>query len=194
MAFGGSLNVSTGLDGSGNLITTDLGCDAHWTTQFAGACGNGIAQVVMSSDPDWYSGWAVDGPNSNWVTVNASVTNNGVPAPNYSLVFYLTDTIGATLSGVWGVDDNAQFFVNGNLLDTEGCCSFTHSFSVPNADLLSGANTITLATFGSDSFLEAVRVEGTLIGDGASFTSAPEPGTLALIGAALALIARRLRP
>lgn len=34
-AFAGTANVSTGLDASGHLITTDGGFDAHWLVQQA---------------------------------------------------------------------------------------------------------------------------------------------------------------
>ena len=62
-AFAGTANVSTGLDASGHLITTDGGFDAHWLVQQASGQFT-PAQVVMPQDPDWFGGWLPNGPNS----------------------------------------------------------------------------------------------------------------------------------
>ena len=180
--FGGTLNLSTGLDSGGSLITTDLGCDAHWV-QVAGptaACANSAAQVVMSSDAGWFGGWIANGPNSNWITSNASTTANGSPLPGYSVTFFLDNTSGASLSGSWTIDDQGAISLNGNPIGSLGGGNWGSLSSVSaSSGFAVGANTLRIAMSSSDNFLEGVRFEGSVTGPGASLSpshpAVPEP-------------------
>ena len=150
----------------------------------------------MPNDADWFGGWAADGPDSNWVTQNAQRTNNGENLPiTYSVQFYLADTAAASLSGSWGIDDSGFISLNGHQLDAQGCCGFPHTVgdSVVS-DFNAGLNTLSIVMTGSDDFLEAVRFEGAVTGDGATFSATPEPATVLLVlGAISGCAARRRR-
>lgn len=203
--FAGTLNLSTGLDAGSNLITTDLGCDAHWT-QTAGpapSCANSKGQVVMTSDADWYGGWLADGSSSNWITSNAQTTANGSPLPSYQIQFYLTNTVGATFSGSWAIDDVGTISLNGTQIAALGSGAWGGLSPIggnPAADLQAGLNTLTITMTNSDDFLEAVRFEGSVTGNGASFSApsgVPEPASVLLLltgaGALLTGLRRKVR-
>jgi hypothetical protein len=197
-ASAATLNLSTGLDSNANLITTDLGCDANWvqTSGPSDSCAGNAGQVVMSGDPDWYGGWVADGPNSNWITSDASRTGNGAPLPvTYEVSFYLADTAGASLSGSWTVDDGGEISLNGTQLQSlgDGNWSSLSPLTTDTTDLVAGLNTLSISITDSDDYLEGVRFEGSVTGDGASFVT-PEPGSLTLLGLgalALGLMRRR---
>jgi hypothetical protein len=71
----------------------------------------------------------------------------------------------AVISGQWGIDDYGQLFINGIAIspyETGGGSpywGYPMSFSVPDADLLPGLNTITAVMQGSDQNYDGVRVE-----------------------------------
>jgi len=144
-AFGTStLVVSTGFNGSGNLIQSDHGCDAHWTatpgtSANADFCASSFAEVVLgpsvtsagSADPDFDaigSPWVNDtlGPCSlptatcsMWETVNAADTTDNAgkssPYSYISLNFYLTDTNNNPyINGGWAASEMGAIFLNGN--------------------------------------------------------------------------------
>lgn len=191
-AFADILNLSTGLDSGGNLITTDLGCDAHWS-QTAGpapACAGSKAQAVQSNDLDWSRSWLADGPDSDWITSNATVWTNGNPLPTYQIQFYLSDTVGASFSGSWTIDDAGSISLNGHQIGSLGIVSWgslTPIGGTPSADLVAGLNTLSISLSISDNFLEGVRFQGLVSGDGASFTApVPEPSSLVLFAAVVA--------
>jgi hypothetical protein len=70
----------------------------------------------------------------------------------------------AQISGFWGIDDYGQLFINGIPLSPSftggnNPWGFSTSFTVPDADLLPGLNTITAVIQQSDQTYEGVRVE-----------------------------------
>jgi hypothetical protein len=198
-SFGGVLNLSTGLDSAGNVITTDHGCDAHWvqvtgpSLACAGGGTTGAAEVVLPTDPDWFGGWLANDTNSAWISSDVTTTQNGSPAPTYSITFYLSSTVGASLSGLWSSDDGSIVKLNSATLGTQGgCCIYNGSVSDSTAgDFLVGANTLSITIQNSDNFLEGVRFNGSVTGQGAAF--APEPGSvvLMLMGAGAIVLRRR---
>lgn len=203
-ASGATLNLSTGFDASGNLITTDLGCDAHWV-QTAGpppACPGSAAQVDMPGDTDFPApgAWVANNASSEWITSNASTVHNGAPLPTYELTFFLTDTAGASLSGSWTIDDAGTISLNGNSIGSLPVGNWTSLHSVSTSSgFLVGANTLSIRMTFSDNLTEGVRFQGSVNGTGASFTPAgptvPEPasGMLLLAGAAAIFGYRRFR-
>ena len=74
------MNLSTGLDASGNLITTGGVNDANWTVNDT-SHDPGVttpAKVVTPSNADWYSGWVANGPNSDWIAWDPNTSANGL--------------------------------------------------------------------------------------------------------------------
>ncbi len=80
------INVSTGFNGAGQLITTNGTADGHWTvvpnrqptallrlTPSFSACHGTRAAALrrwVTGDTGFYSGWPVNGPNSDWININ----------------------------------------------------------------------------------------------------------------------------
>jgi hypothetical protein len=74
-----TINLATGLDAAGNLITTGGLPDAHWTVEQIGG-GTGPGQVVTPGNADWGPSWVANGPHSDWIARNANTWDQG-PAP-----------------------------------------------------------------------------------------------------------------
>jgi hypothetical protein len=224
LAFGDvltTLNLSTGFNTNGDLITTDLGCDAHWTWggSFNGdtnpdpnPCGV-AAQVVMQTDPDWYPGGGQlpNSSGSEWIARDATTRHNG--DDTYSVFFYLANDAGAVLSGQWSAEDLGAIYLNGHIIVESGAnfsIFASTSACAPPApkgcfypDLQNGLNTLTISILESNDSWEGVRFQGTVTGIGASFvppsdppTPVPEPtywGVLGVMAAAVCL-SRRIAP
>ena len=165
---GASLNLTTGLDASNNLITVGGTPDANWTVD-AVSGGTAAAQIVTPKDADWWGGWGANGPNSDWIARSASTGANG-PAP-YS--FYRTFDLGGydpgavSISGAWELDDEGTLSLNGHQLDMHVWDQWNQgllTFSVPAGSpyLVQGMNTLTITETRNDNFFEAVRLEGTI--------------------------------
>jgi hypothetical protein len=194
VAFAATINLSTGLNAGGNLITTDLGCDAHWT-QVSGpttACGD-YAQVAMSGDADWGGGgWVPNGLNSNWITSDASNPRNGSPLPTYQVQFYLADTTNASLTGSWTIDDQGTISLNGNQIGVLGNGNWgaMSSVSAGAGSFVAGLNTLSITMTLSDNSLEGVRFDGSVTGD---LVPEPASGLTLLTGLGAFLLFRRRR-
>ena len=97
-------NLSTGLNGSGNVITTSGVSDANWTVNQSGG-GTAAAQTVFPGSPDWgppgggETGWVANDNNSDWIARDASTPYQSQGIATYS--FYRTfDLTGYDLSTV----------------------------------------------------------------------------------------------
>jgi hypothetical protein len=185
-ADAGMINLATGLDASNNLITTGGAPDAHWTVDRVTG-GTSFAQVVTPYDVDWGPGWSSDGPNSAWISRDASVYHSG-PAPyTFHRTFDLTgyDLSKVSISGGWTIDDGGTLTLNGHQLDAVPVLRPNayqlKPFSVPAGSpfLNQGLNTLDI-TMKWAGGIEAVRLEGS-VSDTAAAAS-PEPSTLLLAG------------
>jgi hypothetical protein len=186
------LNVSTGLDASGNLITTSNTADAHWSyVATAGTSGEsnfkypgdaasdaytGALKVVASGAADWYGNWDANGPSSSWIAINPNSTS-GNSYGFYSTSFNLTGPLPAhvCLVGAMSHDDNGLLAVNGQAI--MGDQGYTGGSLVPlNIEITSyvstGTNYLTFAFGNTDNNLEGLRLQGVVETCGASLTSA----------------------
>jgi hypothetical protein len=180
------INLSTGFDGAGSLITTNNSADGHWTvvptastptpadTVFSAAGTPQPLYVIGTGDTGFYSGWPVNGPSSDWVAINPeSVTGNTFGV--YSTTFTIPGpTVPANLClvGAMGVDDNGELGINGTSI--MGNLSAINSLSPMNtpisAFLVVGTNTLSLAWGTTDNSDEAFRLQATIETCGASLT------------------------
>jgi hypothetical protein len=182
------LNVSTGLDASGNLITTSGTADAHWSyVATTGASGEsnflypgdassdaytGALEVVAPGAADWSSGWVANGPNSSWIAINPN-SGSGNTYGFYSTSFNLTSPLSAhvCLTGYMSHDDSGLLAVNGTaIMSDQGYTG--GSLSPINIDITgnvtAGTNYLTFGFGSTDNWLEGMRLQATIQTCGAS--------------------------
>jgi hypothetical protein len=189
--FADTVNLSTGQNSSGNIISSGGVIDANWTaTVDATFDPSGTAQTVFPNNADWYGGWVPNNTSStgsDWIARNANVADNG-PAPySFFFTFDLADTTGASISGGWAIDDQGTLDLNGHQVSSLGSGAWggLTAFSDSNAsDFVTGLNTLEITITADDRFLEGVDLNGTLTGD---VGAAPEPGTWLLMAGGLGL-------
>ena len=186
------LNVSTGFDAGGHLITTNNTADANWvvyTTGISstpsestfGSPASGTAQPLLTVGPgnaDWYSGWVANGPSSDWVAINpnsASGNSHGL----YYTTFNIAGSVPANLClvGAMGVDDNGLLAINGTAITgnvyvySNGGYSSLHPLNIPiSSDLVVGQNVLALGWGSVDNSLDGFRLQATIQTCGASLT------------------------
>jgi hypothetical protein len=167
----GTMNLSTGLDSSGNLITTGGVGDAHWTVQEADG-STGAAQTVFPNNADWYSGWPANGPTSIWLARNANSAGQGAAPYAFTRTFDLTGYNLSTvwLVGAWNIDDTGTLALNGHVFDTQSDpfnSGRFPTFAVSGASgfFNQGLNTLTITITASDQVNDAVRFDAILYGD-----------------------------
>jgi hypothetical protein len=186
-AMAGPINVSTGLDSSGNVISTGGVIDANWTVTTDSVFDpTGTAQTVFPGDADgpfFHGGWINNNHFSNWIARDANTSDNG-PAPyTFTRTFDVTSFKLSTvkLSGFWTLDDAGTLSLNGNTISTLGVGSWTslNSFTAPNSDFVPGLNTLTMTITASDQLFEGVRLQGFVSGSPAAVA---EPTSLTLFG------------
>jgi hypothetical protein len=201
-----SIDLSTGLDNSNNLITSGGTADAHWSVRSYGG-SPAAAEVVASGNPDWFSGWLPNGPSSSWIARNAFVPDNWPNGALYSVSFDLSgyDLSTVSMSGGWALDevDNSDFgtlALNGHSIEGLGVGAWTSltGFSVGKGSSFfnQGLNTLTISLTYQVDVIVATRLQGSVSGSLAT-TAAPLPqsaaGGCALLGflAILTFIRRR---
>ena len=182
------INVSTGLDATGNLITTNNTNDAHWTYvpvsslptppyyQFSASGTSAPLQVVGIGDAGFYSPWPANGPTSDWININPnSVSGNTLGV--YSTTFNIpgpTVPTNLCLAGAIGVDDNGELAVNGIAITSNINAVYALlglNIPIPAADLVVGSNTLSLGWGSTDNYDEAFRLQAVIETCGASYSN-----------------------
>ena len=185
------INLSTGLDSSNNLITKGALPDAHWTVDQPGG-GEGPAQTVYPDNPDWFHGtgpadpeWMANGPNSDWIARNANTSANGLGTFTRAFDLSGLDLSNVSIHGAWAIDDRGTLSLNGHQLAALPNLRWDAltPFSVtPGASFLNpGLNTLTITITSTDTYLEAVRLEG-------GVSVVPEPNTIFMLIGGLIVI------
>jgi hypothetical protein len=134
------LNVSTGFNAGGQLITTNDTADANWVyipqtstpSESTFGCPSASALTLLPpdarpaqprhftvgpGDTGWWGYWAPNGPNSDWVTINPnSVSGNTFGL--YYTTFNISGSVPANLClvGAMGIDDNGLLAINGTAI------------------------------------------------------------------------------
>jgi len=186
------INVSTGINASGQAILTGNTPDPHWsyvaTTSTPSGESNfkypgdaasdaytGALKVIASGNADWYGGWVANGPNASWIAINPN-SSTGNTAGFYSTAFNLTAPLPAhvCLVGVMSHDDSGLLAVNGQAIMADQ--AYTGGSLVPvNIEITSyvttGTNYLTFAFGNTDNNLEGLRLQGVVETCGASLTS-----------------------
>ncbi len=133
------LNISTGFNASGQLITTNDTDDANWSyipqtgtpSESTFGCPSSISptpswcttgtssplQTVGPGDAGWWGSWAPNGPNSDWITINPASTSGNTYGLYYS-TFNISGSVPANLClvGRMGIDDNGLLAINGTAI------------------------------------------------------------------------------
>jgi hypothetical protein len=148
---------NTGVDSSGNLLTPGS-FDPHW--RLSGAPGVASPYVLGSPYANWYRLWPANGPISGQVSawIGASLGNPTPPYPyTFTQTFYVANPDAVSIAGYWYSDDSATLLVNGQAITYNKCCRM-ESFSVPDALLKAGKNTIAVEMTWDDRHDDGVRV------------------------------------
>jgi hypothetical protein len=179
------LNVSTGFNASGHLITTNNTADANWSvyplsstpseSTFAPpATGTPEALLTVGTgDTGFYSGWPVNGPKSDWVNINPTSTTGNTFGLYYT-TFNISGSVPSNLClvGAMGVDDNGLLALNGTAI--MGNVSAIYSLTPLNipisSNLVTGQNVLALGWGSTDNYDEAFRLQATIQTCGSTLT------------------------
>ncbi|MGD0894371.1 MAG: Ig-like domain-containing protein [Terracidiphilus sp.] len=187
----GPINVSTGLNAAGQLITTNNTNDAHWVyipqsstpteTTFgcpsSGAgCTTGTAlplQTVGPGDADWYSAWVANGPGADWIAINPNSTSGNTFGLYYT-TFNISGSVPANqcLVGTMSIDDNGLLAINGTaIMSNINNNTTSYGLNIPVTTYLkTGQNVLSLGWGSTDNYIEGLRLDASIQTCGASFT------------------------
>jgi hypothetical protein len=186
------INVSTGFNASGQLITTNNTADANWvvyttgitSTPSEGTFGSpasGTAQPLLTVGPgnaDWYGYWVANGPSSDWVAINPN-SASGNSYGLYYTTFNIAGSVPANLClvGAMGVDDNGLLAINGTAITgnvyfwSSGGYSSLYPLNIPiSSDLVVGQNVLALGWGSVDNSADGFRLKATIQTCGAVLT------------------------
>jgi len=160
--------------------------DPNWSVSWSGVTSglsSGSGQAVEVVSPP--GAWTNTAPTSFWVSTNSSAslpggTGDNVERYNYTWTGDFTSTSTSPLQMTVWTDNFFHSFTFNGVTTTVTPATSPGDFSQPTArvftlDPTSGANTLSFSTTG-DGQTDAINV---------SFTSTPEPSSMALLGTGL---------
>jgi hypothetical protein len=167
------LNVSTGFNASGHLITTGDTPDAHWVVVPTGSSTPQPLLVVAPGNGDWCC-WQGNGPSSSWVALNPD-SSSGNESGTYSTTFDLTgvSTNNLCFGGSMGVYPNATLLLNGTAI-TNSLNSYSSLvpllIPLPQSALNATSNTLSLQWDSGATTWGVFRLQGSIQTCGAVLT------------------------
>jgi hypothetical protein len=175
-----SLDVSTGLDSSGNVQHKGGSLDANWTvTGAVKPFDPPNAYVVGPHDADWSNYSIGNGRNSSWIAANPyDAYGNGYMT--FTETFDVATPSTASINdGAWQIEDEGTLSLNGHLLSTlqNRDWGYLQAFSTTASDFVAGLNTLTMTVTDADYDDEGARLRGWLVDAGSAVPEA------ALVGA-----------
>jgi hypothetical protein len=165
------VDLSTGLDSSGNIQHKGGSLDANWTvTGAVNPLDPPNAYVVARGDADYYGGWIGNGAYSSWIAANPN-DSRGNGLMTFTTTFDVATPSTATIiGGAWGLDDGGTLSLNDHVLSTLPAAASSyghlHAFSTTASDFVAGTNTLTMEITSTDFFDEGARLRGWLVGAG----------------------------
>jgi hypothetical protein len=165
------VDLSTGLDSSGNIQHKGGSLNANWTvTGASNPIDQPNAYVVDRSDPDWGT-WIGNGAYSSWIAANPFDRTGNEGNLTFTRTFDVATPSTATIiGGAWTSDNPGTLSLNGHLLSTLPNSGSTllhlHAFSTTASDFVAGLNTLTMQVTG-DAW-DGGRLRGWLVGAGSN--------------------------
>ena len=181
----GLYNTGVGAGGAA-LAAGDGQSDANYTL-----ISGTIPGVTTGAPAKTYynAAYAAENPGSRWISYSGSPFSGAGTVSvttTFDLTGYKANT--ASLSGLWGVDNDGEIFLNGvstgiTLLGSDTAnFNILHNFSV-GSGFVAGINTLTVAMFDSGS-PAAVRLDGLSL----SADVVPEPASWMMLIAGFGLV------
>ena len=196
---------NTGVTSTGAVLAKNGDTDSHWTITPA---NTGVTRAATTYNVDPNGCTYACTSDAAWL----GVSGTGNQSYSYSLNFDLTglDAATASLSGLFGVDNEASIFLNGHLIgsfladhDTSqnsyDAFQTLHQFSASAADFVAGMNTLTffVTDYDAPSALVVSGLGGTAahLGNGGDHDSGavPESATWAMMLAGFGLTGAAMR-
>jgi hypothetical protein len=179
---------NTGVDNSNALLPGGTN-DPHWTVTYGAGptVAPAVADDVVFGGCCGLAPWMTNGPASKWISIaNTEFVPTGTVL--YGIVFDLTGFDASTASIIGGMAADGHVIdisINGNSLGlstTYNTWDHFTSFTI-NSGFVSGLNVLAFSVNHEDGDFDAFRAELS----GTAQPGVPEPGTLALMGAALCI-------
>ena len=181
----GLYNTGVGSGGAA-LAAGDGQTDANYTL----ISGTIPGVTTGTAAKTYYNGaYAAENPGSRWISYLGSPFSGAGTVSvttTFDLTGYKANT--ASLSGLWGVDNDGEIFLNGvstgfTLLGSSGAnFNVLHNFSV-GSGFVAGINTLTVAVFDSGN-PAAVRLDGLSL----TADAVPEPASWMMLIAGFGMV------
>jgi hypothetical protein len=196
---------STGFSSGGSLLSGGL-ADGNWrlSSDPLGSVSTPMSPVVTIQMPGAAGGWLADNSNSEWISPHTDERNSVNPDPPGVYIYQQTFNVGfgnvlstVLISGQWAADNKGYIEINGvqvapgahsgAITSTLGYQSFT-SFALDSSNVSNfhfGLNTIEFVVTNTGANNSGTGLNVNI----QSASVAPEPASLACIGAGLGLLA-----